>query len=206
MFAKLLLDLLIALTAFGFAPRESQAKTISPALEKALQLLGPDEDVSVLISFSEKVNIEGFQERDRKTRRGGMIRAMKQKAESSQGPLKAFLRSKGKAKSIHELWVVNGLAVTLPADMVPQLLSWSGVESVRLDGTITAPAVTQAYAEEPEWNIQGILAPELWNLGYTGQNVVIGPPSAAKGCAGVEAASRARDERVSGQWLRVSPR
>jgi subtilisin family serine protease len=170
---RLFLYLLVTLAAFGFASRESQAKTVSPALERVLQSLGPGEDVSVIISFSEKVKLDDFSQGDRKDRRSGMIRALKQNADRSHVPLRAFLRSKGKAKSIHELWLINGLAVTLPAVIVPQLLNWSGVENVKLDGTISAPAVTQANAGETEWNIQALLAPELWNLGYTGQNVVI---------------------------------
>jgi bacillopeptidase F len=173
MLVEFFLYLLIILAAFGFSPRECEARTSSLRLEQVLQSLGPDEEVSVIVSFSDKVKINDFRHGERKDRRSAMIKALRQNADGLQGPLRVFLGSKGKAKNIHELWLVNALAVTLPAAIVPQLVSWPGVESVRLDSSISAPTVTQAYSGEPEWNIQSVMAPELWIRGFTGQGVVI---------------------------------
>ena len=47
------------------------------------------------------------------------------------------------------------------------------VEAVRLDQTVQVPPSITTLAGPPEWNLTAIGAPALWNLGYTGQGVVV---------------------------------
>jgi bacillopeptidase F len=86
--------------------------------------------------------------------------------------VKAFLEIR-RAKKIKSLWLINGLVVTATANVIQELASLPEVEEVRLDKAIQAPVVTYSVSTVPEWNINAIQAPALWNIGFTGQGVVV---------------------------------
>jgi bacillopeptidase F len=65
------------------------------------------------------------------------------------------------------------MAVTARVDVIRELASQPGIESIRLDGTLSAPGPAPAVSASPEWNLAAIGAPELWDLGYTGAGVVV---------------------------------
>jgi bacillopeptidase F len=89
------------------------------------------------------------------------------------------------------LWIINGLAVTAKAEVIKELSDLPGVESIRLDGSIEAPLVESALSSTPEWNLETIHAPQLWNLGYKGQGVVI---------AGMDTGVDVNHPDLSGKW------
>jgi subtilisin family serine protease len=65
------------------------------------------------------------------------------------------------------------VAATVRADVVNQLASLPGLESIVLDAVIRQPVATEGTTAAPEWNLSAIHAPSLWNLGFTGQGVVV---------------------------------
>ncbi len=146
---------------------------MSPGLESAVKNLGPQEEISVIITFQEKVNLKAFQDPDKKQRRPRIIRALQGRAEASQGVVRTFLERSGRASPIKQLWIVNGLAATLPADLVGALAQMTGIETIAEDTIIHVPDMATAASTLSEWNIIAIGAPELWALGYTGQGVVV---------------------------------
>jgi len=148
------------------------AGSISPETQRVLQSLAPHEELSVIITLSDKADIHLFKERDRSLRRSKMIKALKGKADLTQRPLRIFLQNR-MAKRITPLWIINGISATLRAEAVRELESQPGIEQIRLDEIIQAPLVTYGTSAVPEWNISAIQAPELWNLGFTGQGVVV---------------------------------
>lgn len=150
----------------------SYAGEIAPELQLTLEILGPDEEISVIATLSDKVDLELFKNQDKGFRRSKLIRALKDKAGSTQGPLIAFLRSR-RVAHISPLWIINGMAVTARADVVLELANQPGVESIRLDGTLGKPEPAPATSAPPEWNLGLVRAPELWNLGFTGVGIVV---------------------------------
>jgi len=141
-------------------------------LQKALQSLGPDDEIAVIVRLSDKADISPFKHKDKGRRRADIIKALKDKAEKTQGPVKIFLEKK-KAKKIKSLWVINGIAAAVPASLVNDLANFPGVEAVTLDAVVHVPVVTAGTAAAPEWNISAVHAPDLWNMGYTGQGIVV---------------------------------
>ena len=150
----------------------AQVNKITPELHNTLQSLQPDDEVSVIITLSDKADIKPFKDMSKSFRRPGMIRVLKDKADLTQRPLKTFLDSR-RAKKIKSLWLINGMAVTAKVNVIEELAILPEVESIRLDRVINLPEVTLEAATPPEWNIDAIRAPELWNLGFTGTGVVV---------------------------------
>jgi bacillopeptidase F len=150
----------------------SHASIIEPELEQVLQVAAPDEDISVIVTLKEKVDFNQFKNKDKGLLRAMMIRALKSKADLTQIPIQGFLKGRG-AQRIVTLWLINGMAVTAPSDVISELAIMPLVESIRLDHTLKAPVSEQSSSSIPEWNINAVGAPQLWDLGYTGGGTVV---------------------------------
>jgi bacillopeptidase F len=149
-----------------------QAAVIDPELERELERRAPYEEVSVIVSLAGKVNHRQFEVKDRRHRDNRLFRALKAKAAVTQASHKAFLKGRG-ARRLRELWAINGIAVTASADVIRKMALRPGVESIRPDSILQAPAVTYGSAAPPEWNLNAVSAPDMWAQGYTGAGVVV---------------------------------
>jgi hypothetical protein len=164
--------IILSLLLVIFIGVDSHAQVIHPRLQSILQSLGPQDEVSVIITLSEKADIQPFKDKPKSLRRAGIIKALKSKADLTQSPLKTFLESR-RARKIKSLWLINGIGVTAPANIIQELESLPGIEEISLDSVINLPEVNLEAAALPEWNIETIRAPELWNLGFRGQGIVV---------------------------------
>ena len=163
-----------ALPAAGLlmATTVSLAGVVAPELEAELQARAPYEEVSVIITLTDRVNPKLFKKRDKHVRRAEMVRALKDKADHSQRPLKTLLEGHG-ARRLKQLWLINGMAVKVRADVARELANLPGVESIRSDYVLQAPTVTLVAGGPAEWNLNTIGVPDLWALGYSGTGVVV---------------------------------
>ena len=154
------------------APALLHAGEIGPELETVLAYAPPDQEIPVIVTLSDRVRLGRFTDRDRKVRRARIVRALRQRAEQTQGPLKAFMQSGG-AKRIKPLWIINGIAMKARPGLIRRINLRPLVQSIRLDAAISAPEITLSYLGEPEWNLEAIRTPELWALGHTGEGIVV---------------------------------
>jgi len=145
---------------------------IAPELEAELAVRAPDEEVAVIVSFSDRVNPRLYEEKDRRQRNTRLLKALKEKATATQRPLRTLLQGNA-ARRVRELWVLNGMAAIMPASRVRALARLPGVESIRPDSILQAPVTAAGSQAPPEWNLSAVHAPELWSLGYTGSGVVV---------------------------------
>lgn len=155
-----------------FAALPAVAGEIHPKLRAALQSVDSGTDIPVIIRMAEQSDIAPLGHGPKKERLLGIVRALREKAETSQRPVRELLRNKG-AKREQSLWIINGVAATVAPETVAELAALPGVASVRLDETIPAPVPLASTAGPVEWNLTAVHAPELWALGYTGQGVVV---------------------------------
>ena len=151
---------------------DAQVSKITSELQEILQSSHSENEVSVIVSLTEKADIKPFKDKPKSLRRTGIVKALKDKADLTQRPLKSFLERR-KAKKIKSLWLINGMAVTATPTVIQELASLPEVKEMRLDRTIQVPAVTYTPPAVPEWNISAIRAPEVWNNGFTGTGVVV---------------------------------
>lgn len=157
----------------------SQAGLITPRLRSRMLTNAPGDEISVIITLADQIDLRSFKTNkgflkgfDKRLTRSGINKALRQKAATTQKPLKDFLRIKG-GRNIIPFWIFNGMAVTLPVKVVNELELLPGIQSISLNGTLSIPAPLAASAATPEWNLNTINAPLLWTKGYTGTGVVI---------------------------------
>lgn len=142
------------------------------SLEKLIRSLSPDYELPVIVHMSEKAAIGSITGKDKRIRATKIVSALKDKAEVTQERLRSFLEMR-KAKKIKSLWIINGIAVTVPVRLIPDLEKFPGVEIVEQDYTVHAPVVKYGSTALPESNLEAIKAPEVWNLGDTGAGTVV---------------------------------
>jgi len=172
---KILLILFVSFSLMFMTGPAASGGEIDAELHSILSSLRPHEEIPVVVTLSDKVDLnlfKIFRNENKSLHRLRIVNALKNKAELTQGPLRSLLGNRG-AKNIKHLWVINGLSATVPASLIKEIAAQPGVESVRLDSAIQTPVPAAAVPTVPEWNLTLIRAPELWNLGHTGTGVVV---------------------------------
>jgi serine protease AprX len=154
------------------AASSSWADIVEPRVQSALGSLGPNDKLSVIITFSNRVDPSQFQGTHRGTRRAKMIRALKARSADSQRSLRALLKQH-KVTQVKSLWLINGIEVTVGREVIQKLANLAGVQNIKLNQTLYIPAELPSPTALPEWNLRTIHADELWSLGYNGQGIVV---------------------------------
>ena len=164
---------IVCLIALIGAGTHARAGIIQPELDKILRHLAPDDEVSVIVTLTDQVDLKNFKDKDKKLRRKKILNALKSRAEKTQKKVKKFLQD-NKAKKIKSFWVFNGLALTSKADVIKKLAAVEGVESISVNAELRMQeSEVSASASPPVWNINMVKAPELWAMGYDGTGMVL---------------------------------
>jgi len=150
----------------------SGAGSIGAALQDRLEKLGPDDEVAIIVRLKDKVDVRAFKDLDRGERRAKILKALHAKADQSLEPLRVVL-NQGRVRRMQDLWLINGLAATVPAHRVGALANKPWIGNISLDMMLAAPTVTYGVTSTPGWNLAAVAAPELWQQGFTGQGVVV---------------------------------
>jgi bacillopeptidase F len=173
-FQKVLRDAVLAAAAACFAAA-AWGGELSPQLRAIAKDKAATQTVPVIITLADRVDANEYQSGNNNrddNRDGRLVRALKDKAANTQGPLQAFVRGSG-ATDLHELWVINSVAVSLPASWLDAVAHFPGVESVRPDSLALAPSTMAAAAAPREWNVDAVKAPDVWTLGFDGAGVIV---------------------------------
>ena len=150
-----------------------KASVIDPELESELSARAPYEEVAVIVSLVGKLDHRRFAVKDRSRRDTRLLRALKESRKVERESHKEFLQGRG-VRRMRELWASNSIAVTASADVIREMASRAGVESIRLDSILQAPAVTYgSTTAPPEWNLNAVSVPSLWAQGYNGAGIVV---------------------------------
>jgi subtilisin family serine protease len=131
--------------------------------------------VSVIVTLRDQASLTTIRGGSHATRLRMTLTRLQAKADSTQGPIRAFLatrRAQGRVASVKRFWIFNGLAVTATPGLVAELAARADVASVRPNASVAAPAPIAASAAA-EVNIARVNAAALWQLGFRGQGVVV---------------------------------
>jgi len=97
-------------------------------------------------------------------------------ADKSQQEVKDFLTKKN--ITFQSFYIVNMIGLQADQELINSLAALSSVRYVMEDGhfTMQHPTTDRSLSGTRgiEWNVSMINAPSVWNMGYTGQGVVIG--------------------------------
>lgn len=170
---KLLLSLRCLATALlAVLPLASLAGVITPELAQQLASHTATDEIPVIIQFADRVDQSKYALKDRKQRNNDLLRALKDKADRVQGPVKAQLEQSG-AKNFSQLWLINGIAVTLPAWVIDLLARNPAIGRIQFDGPVPLAVTAPSAPTAAGWNLGAIHAPDVWSLGYTGAGLVV---------------------------------
>ena len=154
-----------------------------------------NEMVEVLIILKEQVNTKavaslaerplassvGINKADKSSVRAAVVDALQQCAKRSQASLLDFLKnekSKGRVSEIESFFIVNIIYARLKVDLVDEIAGRPEVESLVENKSIQlvepVTHISTLQAETPEWNINRIKAPDVWQLGIDGTGIVVG--------------------------------
>ena len=140
---SILLAILLAYSIVGGA--SALADVVGAKLRPALDAANADDVFPVIITLVEKANVRKFKDQNRSVRRNKIVKELKQKAAVSQKQLEVFLK-RHNAPPSERLWLINGLAVRLPASVIRELESFPGIEleSIRLNETLSRSTMAAA--------------------------------------------------------------
>ncbi|MEW6402904.1 MAG: protease inhibitor I9 family protein, partial [Chloroflexota bacterium] len=153
------------------------AHKISPSLQKSLDALQSDETMTVIVQLRQKADLPKSQGVKRAEQLAKVVDALQGTAADTQAPVKTFLqlRSKqGGVKAFASFWIFNGFSVTADAVTIEEIAALPDVHSITSDAIdIVSLSPSDSLLSNPEPNVTLVGAPSLWNLGYTGQGVVL---------------------------------
>jgi len=127
--------------------------------------------LTVIVTLRQQADLTKVRGANRAARQQGVIRALQAVANASQNSLKHLLdtrQAQGAVSSYSSFWVFNGFSVTANSTVINELAQQTDVYSITEDTLSIVPAYAQ-----PEPNIANVNAPAVWNLGYTGQGMVV---------------------------------
>src|SRR3990172_6851103 len=133
------------------------AGTLTPSLQATLAARASADEIAVIIVLADQINISVSARQDRPRRDPMLVKVFKEKADLTQKSLKLFLKNQG-AQRIRPLWVTNGIAARVRADVIPRLAAQPGIAIIQLDQSLLAPKVMLASSAPPEWNLDVIEA------------------------------------------------
>lgn len=170
LFQNILLKFFLIAAIFNFS---LAVAAIDPDFSRELDLLAPYDEVSVIVTMKEMPRPESHRVHDRRKRNGNLVRALKKHAETSQIGIRRHLKNQ-RLKHTRDMWIINGLALTLRADQIKKLAEQPGVVNVRKDEVVTyATTLGTTGSYVPEWNLSALHLPDLWSAGLTGSGVVV---------------------------------
>jgi len=168
----------------------AMAGTIDPALEALLTTSDPTASIPVIIEMADKFDVKSVRVANAQGR-ANLVRGLKSKAAAAQQPINALLAKNGITHP-KQLWLVNSIAVDVPAQLIPDIAAAVQVATVRLDQQIVLNATTAGSPSTPEWNIASVNADAVWAQGFTGQGVVVGSMDTGVDAAHADLSTRYR--------------
>jgi len=162
---------LIAMLVAG-APSVGDAGILTPEAADALERLAPEQTLDIIAHFSGRADLRIAESTPLRERAATVVRRLRAQDLASRAALRQFMENRG--ADTRDLLIINAVAVRrAPAALVPLLAEFPGVERVEVDATFEIPDSPAAAGAAPEWNLLLVRAPELWSLGYTGEDVVV---------------------------------
>jgi len=154
----------------GLSVVNAQAGTLDPELEAAIEGMSPGDPVDVIIRCVDPLDPASVAQE-------GLLPALQNKANACETSLGNVLANTALEPPV-TLWIINGIAATVPVASLNGLVHRAGVDVVYLNETVElppAPVPAGAPGNPPYtyWNISEIRATDLWEFGYYGTGVVV---------------------------------
>ncbi len=176
--------LLLLLTLFSLNLIYAQTNTIEPELQEALNQKG-DEMISVNIILKSQADVHKLQQiaakaNDRKSKREVVVNELKSFSKSTQSDLMSILDAEAKSGKVEDIrchWLVNAISCSASSDVIYLIARHNDVEVIAYDEMKYLLWDEEVKAAEPArgmtQNITHVKADDVWDLGYTGEGVMV---------------------------------
>lgn len=183
---KSLLFLFSTLVLLSILPGRGFAGIVEPGFEEKLALVPEGQYVHSIVMMADRVQTRALLHSLRHTRslavrHTEVTSTLMEKAKSSQTPLLRYLEGQkriGKVLEYRPFWITNMIAVTSTKDVAFDVASRFDVDIVfedfevfQMEPVSAGPAESDLAGREP--GLDGIRAPELWEMGITGSGVLV---------------------------------
>lgn len=159
----------------GIPTAWSSLSRIDPDLQDRLDRMNAGETISVIVHLSDQADLGLGAGRARAQRLSSVVRALQNKAQSSQASLLTLIRSlhaQSQITSFRSFWIFNGFEVTGTRQAIETLAGRPDVARIAYNATIQAPEFDLATAGvEANLSLVGVEA--LWAAGYRGEGIVV---------------------------------
>ncbi len=176
--------LLLLLTLFSLNLIYAQTNTIEPELQEAINQKG-DEMISVNIILKSQADVHKLQQiaakaSDRKSKREVVVNELKSFSKSTQSDLMSILDAEAKSGKVEDIrchWLVNAISCSASSDVIYHIARHNDVEVIAYDEMkyllwdeeVKAVESTRGMTQ----NITHVKADDVWDLGYTGEGVMV---------------------------------
>lgn len=182
-----LLLFLLCLGTVSFAQRLS---VIEPELQQVLDGDG-DDNIAVTIVMKSQIQPSAIRAkvasiRSKMMKREVVVKELKTYSDNSQESLLSFLQNeekKGNVSDISSLWISNSIVCRANRDIIVEVASRVDVAMIGLNKEVqmlcnavdndVPQAVATASGNSPYPHVSQVNAPQVWEQGYTGKNVVV---------------------------------
>ena len=176
--------LLLLLTLFSLNLIYAQTNTIEPELQEVLNQKG-DEMISVNIILKSQADVQKLQQiaakaNDRKSKREVVVNELKNFSKSTQSDLMSILDAEAKSGEVEDIrchWLVNAISCSASSDVIYHIARHNDVEVIAYDEMKYLLWDEEVKAVEPTrgmtQNITHVKADDVWDLGYTGEGVMV---------------------------------
>jgi serine protease AprX len=178
LYMPILLPLLLFMLITPFAigqPQNSANSNISAAV---LQQFTKDEPIECIVYLKNQADLANIKSMYGKVNKGSFtFQSLTAFAEKEQASLLAFL---DKEQALYKpFWIINAILVKGDAALLTSIAEREDVKMILANSGLrqSLPVVTSIDINRDvyiPWGIDSIHAPEVWDLGFKGQGVVIG--------------------------------
>jgi len=173
------LALALALLALALLGLAAQAEPSRPGnvAQPVWQATEGGGETSFLVILRQQADLSRAQHIVDRTARGRFVAGeLQETAARSQAGLRALLWQRGAL--YRPFYIVNALLVSGGRELVIELASRPEVDRIVANPTVQAPLpqpgpLAGRAGAGLEWNVERVNADDVWNLGYTGQGVVV---------------------------------
>jgi serine protease AprX len=161
----------------AFARQSASLLQTDPVLQATLAAAPPNAQLTFLVRLKDKADMRRGRTGTRAQRQRDVITELRAKAAATQGNIRLNLHLLGgqnKITKIQPLWVLNAISVTATPDVLMAIANRSDVESMTPDDiSIVTVASSSQTSTMGTLSADVTQSSNMWNLGYTGQGVVV---------------------------------
>lgn len=176
--ALLLLNLMLSLSS-NPALVQARPSPIDPELAKVMAQASSTDQLDVIVFLADELDTTKVSGRNKDEKQKNIIEQLRKKSDDTQVVIRRLLKDRQVKKEVTKftpIWLRNAVALTATKAIITEAAKLPEVGKIVQDATFFAPQVDLASAPATvgiENNISLVNAPDLWNLGYQGQNVVV---------------------------------